>query len=109
MRTSARWAAAVAAPASDRWQGRGSEALARNRHSRVHSWHYSRNSILLRRAFSARCRLTLSEPLVRRVSAEVCKRALLEHEMLHRFALARRQACERAGDGAGRVGVSEPP
>src|SRR5882672_2842905 len=39
----------------------------------------------------------------------VGKRALLEYEKLHCFALARRQGGERAGDGAGRVGLSEPP
>src|SRR5258706_13775707 len=39
----------------------------------------------------------------------VGKRPLLEYEKLHCFALARRQAGERAGDGAGRGGLGEPP
>ena len=38
----------------------------------------------------------------------VGERALVQHETLHRLALARRQACERMSEGTCGLGLSEP-
>ena len=53
------------------------------------------------KCFQSAMQLTLSEPLVRRVSFAVSARERWSSATLHRLALARRQVCERMSEGAG--------